>query len=222
MNTTKKHSVVDKISFVLIVAAIGILVVTSGIAHNPDQDVYFLIDNGRYIVNNHCLPETAYWLIKQDVPTIIQQWMCCVVNYFAYFVGGYTGIRILGIVFNLILLFSLFLFCREVLKNNQVGFNAAVFCWILLAAFQSTRPYSITISLTLLENILLVLETFLERTGHWNHVEVFWIICLTKLTTEIFKATFTILQSTRITNLITNVTIGTSCLTYKLVVSYIE
>lgn len=164
MNTTKKHSVVDKISFALIVAAIGILVATSGIVHNPDQDVYFLIDNGRYIVNNHCLPETAYWLIRQDVPTIIQQWMCCVVNYFAFFIGGYTGIRILGIVFNLILLFSLFLFCREVLKNKQVGFNAAVFCWILLAAFQSTRPYSITISLTLLENILLM--RFFSKEKH--------------------------------------------------------
>lgn len=155
MTTLKKQSLSNKISYVLLAAALIILAVTSGIVHNPDQDVYFLIDNGRYMVNNLRLPDTAYWLIRPGVPTLIQQWLCCVINYLAYALGGYTGTVILGIIFNLILLFSLFLYCRDVLKSNQVGLNAAIFCWILLGAFQSTRPYSITISLTLLELILL-------------------------------------------------------------------
>ncbi|MBR3246906.1 MAG: hypothetical protein IKG03_00740 [Clostridiales bacterium] len=151
----KKRTVTDKISFVLLAAAICILATAWGITHNPDQDVYFLIDNGKYILNNHCLPETAYWLIKPDVPTIIQPWLCDVVNYLAYAAGGYTGTVILGIIFNLILLLCLFLYCRETLKSKEVGLNAAIFCWILLGAYQSTRPYSITISVTLLESILL-------------------------------------------------------------------
>ena len=155
MNPLKKLSVPDKISYVLLTAALGVIAVTSGIVHNPDQDVYFLIDNGRYMVNNLRLPDTAYWLIRPGVPTLIQQWLCCVVNYLAYCLGGYTGTVILGIIFNLILLLSLFLFCRDLLKSNQVALNAAIFCWILLGAFQSTRPYSITISLTLMELILL-------------------------------------------------------------------
>ena len=104
MNSTKKISVIDKVSYVLLAAALGILAVTSGIVHNPDQDCYFLIENGKYIVNNLRLPETAYWLIIPDVPTIIQQWMCDVVNYFAYIAGQYTGIIILGIIFNFLLL----------------------------------------------------------------------------------------------------------------------
>ena len=164
MNSLKKHSVIDKISYVLLAVALCILAVTSAIVHNPDQDIYFIIDNGRYIFNNHCLPETAYWLIRPGVPTIIQQWLCCVINYLAYAAGGYTGIRILGIVFNFILLLNLFLFCREILKSNQVGFNAAVFCWLLLGAYQSTRPYSVTISLTLIENILLM--RFFSKEKH--------------------------------------------------------
>ena len=85
------------------------------------------IDNGRYIVQNRALPETAYWLINDGVPTVIQQWMCDVVNYFAYAMGGYTGIVILGIIFNLTLLGALFLYNRDLLKSNQTGLNAAIF-----------------------------------------------------------------------------------------------
>ena len=52
--------------------------------HNPDYDSYFLIETGRYIATNHRLPDTAYWLITEDVPTIIQQWLCCIANYTFY------------------------------------------------------------------------------------------------------------------------------------------
>ncbi len=160
----KSISAIDKVSYALLVVALGIFVVAQGLIHNPDQDCYFLIDNGRYIVQNRALPETAYWLINEGVPTVIQQWMCDVVNYFAYAIGGYTGIVILGIIFNLTLLGALFLYNRDLLKSNQTGLNAAIFVWILLGQYASTRPYSITISLNLIE--LIVLKHFFDKEKH--------------------------------------------------------
>ena len=154
----------DKISFGLLALAIGVYVTAQGLIHNPDQDCYFLIDTGRYIVNNRALPDIAYWLIKPDVPTIIQQWICDVVNYFVYAAAGYTGTVILAIVFNFILLGCLFIYCRETLKSNQVGLNAAIYCWILLGQYASTRPYSITISVSLLE--LTLLKRFFSKEKH--------------------------------------------------------
>ena len=164
MNNKKSISAIDKVSYALLVVALGIFVVAQGLIHNPDQDCYFLIDNGRYIVQNRALPETAYWLINEGVPTVIQQWMCDVVNYFAYAMGGYTGIVILGIIFNLTLLGALFLYNRDLLKSNQTGLNAAIFVWILLGQYASTRPYSITISLNLIE--LIVLKHFFDKEKH--------------------------------------------------------
>lgn len=164
MNNKKSISAIDKVSYALLVVALGIFVVAQGLIHNPDQDCYFLIDNGRYIVQNRALPETAYWLINEGVPTVIQQWMCDVVNYFAYAMGGYAGIVILGIIFDLTLLGALFLYNRDLLKSNQTGLNAAIFVWILLGQYASTRPYSITISLNLIE--LIVLKHFFDKEKH--------------------------------------------------------
>ena len=164
MTIKKNLTFLDKINYVLLAIALGIFSVSQALFHNPDQDCYFLIDLGRYIVKNRQLPTTAYWLIIQDVPTLIQQWLCDVFNYMAYSIGGYTGILILGIFFNLILLGSLFVLCRETLGSNQAGLNAAVYCWILLGQFASTRPYSITISVSLLE--LTLLKRFFSKDKH--------------------------------------------------------
>lgn len=164
MGKSKSFTTVDKISFVLLAVALGIFATAQALLQNPNADAFFLIDTGRYIVNNKALPDTAYWLIKPDVPTIIQQWLCDVFNYAAYAAGGYTGIVILGIIFNAFLLFCLFIYCREILKDNQVGFNAAVFCWILLCGFATTRPYSVTISVSLLE--LTLLHRFFAKEKH--------------------------------------------------------
>ncbi|MBO4426367.1 MAG: hypothetical protein J5776_05110 [Clostridiales bacterium] len=164
MGKSKSFTTTDKISFVLLAVALGIFATAQALLQNPNADAFFLIDTGRYIVNNKALPDTAYWLIKPDVPTIIQQWLCDVFNYAAYAAGGYTGIVILGIIFNAFLLFCLFIYCREILKDNQVGFNAAVFCWILLCGFATTRPYSVTISVSLLE--LTLLHRFFAKEKH--------------------------------------------------------
>lgn len=159
-----KSTILDKISYALLAVALGIVAVAQGLIHNPDQDCYFLIDTGRYIMSHGALPDTAYWLIKPDVPTVIQQWLCDVANYLAYAAGGYIGIVILGIIFNLIMLACLFVFCSEMIGSKQVGLNAAIYCWILLGQFASTRPYAITIAVSLLE--LTLLKRFFSREKH--------------------------------------------------------
>lgn len=154
----------DKISFVLLAVALAIFTTAQGLMHNPDQDCHFLIDLGRYIVRNGSLPKTAYWLINPDVPTLIQQWLCDVCNYLAFAAAGYTGTIILGMIFSLILLGCMFIYCREITESNQVGLNAAIYCWILLGQFASTRPYSITIAITMLE--LTLLKRFFSKETH--------------------------------------------------------
>lgn len=154
----------DKISYALLAVGVIIFAVGEGLIRNPDHDSYFLIDLGRYIVNNRALPTTAYWLITDDVPTIIQQWMCDSCNYIAYYFGGYTGLVVLGIIFDLILLSCMFIYCRELFKNIKTAVAVSVFLWLLLGEFTSTRPFSITISVALLE--LTVLHRFFSKEKH--------------------------------------------------------
>ena len=146
MEKKKGLTITDKISYVLLAAGVIIFMTGEGLIRNPDHDSYFLIDLGRYIVNNRALPTTAYWLITDDVPTIVQQWMCDVSNYIAYSIGGFTGLVVLGIIFDIILLICTYIYCKELFKNCRTAVISAVFLWLLLGEFTSTRPFSITIS----------------------------------------------------------------------------
>ena len=157
-------TIVDKISYALLAAGVLVFAIGEGLIRNPDHDSYFLIDLGRYIVNNRALPTTAYWLITDDVPTIVQQWMCDACNYIAYYLGGYKGLVVLGIIFDIILLACMFIYCRELFKNCRTAAAVSVFLWLFLGEFTNTRPFSLTISVALLE--LTVLHRFFSKEEH--------------------------------------------------------
>ena len=46
---------------------------------NPDADAYFLIENGRYIIENG-IPKTNPWNITEGLYIIIQQPLCSLLN----------------------------------------------------------------------------------------------------------------------------------------------
>ena len=164
MEKNKLLTLTDKISYVLLVIGACIFMAGEGLISNPYHDSFFLIDLGRYIVNNRALPKTAYWLINKDLPTVVQQWMCDVSNYLAYAAGGYTGLVVLGILFDLILLVCMFIYCREVFKRSIAAVAATILLWMTLGEFTSTRPFSITISVALLE--LTLLHRFFSKDTH--------------------------------------------------------
>ena len=132
--------------------------------HNPDYDSYFLIETGRYIVTNHKLPETAYWLITRDVPTIIQQWLCCVVNYSFYSAGGFLGIKMLAYLMAAILYGAFYILARTFTKQKSfaMGIASALVC--ICHQFLTTRPYALTITLSVL--LVVVLKRFFGTDKH--------------------------------------------------------
>ena len=145
----------NRILNVLLAIGLGIYAVAQSLVHNPDTDVFFIIDVGRYVFNNHAVPHEAYWYINGGLHTVVQQWLCGFVNYIAYMLGKDLGMVILGILFNGVLLLALFKYGKDTLKDKTLGLNVAIFFWIALNKFVSTRPYPITISLALIQMLIL-------------------------------------------------------------------
>lgn len=132
---------------------------------NPDYDSYFLIETGRYIAVNHRLPETAYWLITEDVPTIIQQWLCCIVNYAFYSAWGFIGIKFLALLMVAVLYGALYLFAREFTKEKLFAMGLATMSVVICNLWvSSTRPYALTITLSII--LLIVLKRFFASEKH--------------------------------------------------------
>jgi len=152
METKKKSFILMN---VLLGIALAIYAVAQSLVHNPDTDVFFIIDIGRYVFNHHAVPHEAYWYINSGVHTVIQQWLCGLVNYIAYMLGKDWGMVVLGMIMNGLLLLSLYKYGKDTLKDKTLGLNAAIFCWIALNKFISTRPYAVTISLALMQVLIL-------------------------------------------------------------------
>ena len=100
MNTKKKQMpetsaqkslFTHKLSFMCLFLFLYTIGLGQLIYKNPDNDAYFLIENGRYIVENGKPATTAYWSFVGEFPTIIQQWLCSLLNYIAYSAGGFQG-----------------------------------------------------------------------------------------------------------------------------------
>jgi len=151
----------NKILNLLLAVGLSIYAVAQSLVHNPDSDVFFIIDEGRYIFINHAIPNEAYWYINGGLHTMFQQWLCALVNYIAYMLGKDWGMVVLGLLFNGLLLLTLYKYGKETLNDKVLGLNAAIFCWIALNKFISTRPYAVTISLSLMQ--MLILRNFSKK-----------------------------------------------------------
>ncbi|MCR4689292.1 MAG: hypothetical protein K5745_07065 [Saccharofermentans sp.] len=166
------------ITSILLWVALGIYAVAQSLVHNPDTDAFFIIDIGRYIFTNHQIPHEAYWYINEGLHTIVQQWLCGVVNYAAYLIGKDIGMVVLGILMNGVFLLALYKYGKDTLKDKTFGLNAAIFCWIAMNKFISTRPYAITISVALMQ--VLILREFAAKSKPTNKEFLLFIlkICL--------------------------------------------
>ena len=84
---------VDYLHYIFAIITTITLVTVVIYSRNPDTDAYFLIDNGKYILQNKTLPTINVWTIHKHFNIIIQQWICSLFNYIAYELGGWCGIK---------------------------------------------------------------------------------------------------------------------------------
>lgn len=133
-------------------------------SQNPDGDAYFLIETGRYIAVNHKLPDTAYWLITDGVPTMTQQWLCCIVNYAFYSLFGLTGTKYLALILAGVLYGIDYLFAKSITVRKSDAMGLAAIMLFMTKAFISTRPYTMTIAASVL--MVYVLRRFFSEKEH--------------------------------------------------------
>lgn len=133
-------------------------------SQNPDGDAYFLIETGRYIVTNHSLPDTAYWLIADGVPTMCQQWLCCVINYAFYSAFGLMGTKYLALILAGILYGVMYLFAKSLTERKSDAMGIAAAMLFIASKLISTRPYTMTIALSVL--MMYVLIRFFKEKKH--------------------------------------------------------
>lgn len=131
-----------------------------------DSDALFLIENGRYILENG-IPHVNPWAAVDGLGIIIQQPLCSVLNYLWHELAGLQGMWTLAILENAVLLACLVIFGRLFCKNTGYLLEGVAIFEILISGlgFVTTRPYQLTIATSLLFLTSLVLFEKSKRTA---------------------------------------------------------
>lgn len=147
----------EALSFLLIPIFIGMLTATTF-----DNDIWFLINLGRYIINNG-FPTVDPFTIHEGLNLVIQQWVPDVLFYFIYSNFGKVGLYLITNLVNIYIVFityKLIMLITDNRRNLSVLFTVII-TTLISFSFIIARPQIFSISLLLME--LYILEKYFKN-----------------------------------------------------------
>lgn len=130
-----------------------------------DNDFWFLVNSGKYIVNNG-IPHIEPFTIHEGLTFICQQWLTDVIFYLIYNKFNIYGMYILMLLLNILIIFLLYKL--SMLISNKVKlslFVTIIVDVIFISSFLTTRPQAFDIILLLLE--LYCLEFYIKKNNKY-------------------------------------------------------
>lgn len=120
-----------------------------------DSDAFFLIQNGKDIVETGGVPQTLLRTVHGELPTIIQQWIVSLINYVLYSKVGFSAFSFYGVAMYFADLFIIdrFIKMQRLSTDVRILINCAVA--FVIMPFANTRPTILTIFVVTLELIVL-------------------------------------------------------------------
>lgn len=127
-----------------------------------DNDFWFLINTGKYILNNG-FPTIEPFTIHADLHFIVQQWLTDVIFYLVYSNFNIYGMFIFMSIMNIIITYLIYKICMLV-SNNKVKISVIITILVDLIfsiSFVTTRPQIFDVLILLTE--LYLLESYLKK-----------------------------------------------------------
>ena len=129
-----------------------------------DNDFWFLINIGKYIINNG-IPHIEPFTIHSNLSFVAQQWLTDIIFYLIYNKFNIYGMYIFILISNTIIVFLLYKISM-LISNNQRKLSmvtSAIVDIMLIMSFLTTRPQVFDIILLLLE--LYLIELYIKRNN---------------------------------------------------------
>lgn len=142
---------ITKILYFYIIIFLGILIIFCAVNLNPNNDMWWMISTGKYIVQNNTIPKINPFTIHNGYRIIVQQWLTAIFNYEIYIHFGNSGFITTAILMTVLSLFLCYryisIFTNDI-NTKMLLISVAAF---VFAAFAATRPTIFTIPVVLLE-----------------------------------------------------------------------
>ena len=153
----------SKLQYILVLFSISIIVFFSHHL-NFDNDFWFTIAQGRYIVKNG-FPHTVLFTIYDNFDFVYQSWMSGVLFYKVYSLFGNYGIVGLVLIIDFLITFFYFKLCMKVSSKFELSILLTIiFISIMNVFFIVTRPQIFT-SLNLIV-LLYLMESYIKDNNY--------------------------------------------------------
>ncbi len=123
-----------------------------------DNDIWFLLNHGRYVLENG-FPHIEPFTIHKDLHFVMQQWLSSVIFWIAYSGLGAAGVKLMVLACYAFTIYIVFKLCMKVSeKNFFVSFIITLTVSIILSFFMLSRPYVFSTAVFALQ--LYILESY--------------------------------------------------------------
>ena len=140
----------------LIIPLVNIFIVN----RHSTNDIWFLLNNGRYVLN-HGIPYVEPFTIHEGLNYVMQQWLSSVIFYFIYHkLGGY-GLLTFTLLFSLVIMIVYYKLCYLVSKNKLLSVIITVIVFTFSRKYFVFRPQIFTYIIFILE--LLCMEKHIKN-----------------------------------------------------------
>lgn len=157
-----------KIDYEKLILTVVMLLPIVIVSLNLDNDFWFLLNHGRYIVENG-FPVTEPFTIHAGMEFMIQQWLFDVILYYLFTAFGKAGVMAFIFLCALLVLYLTFRLCM-LLSGRKFCLSAlltTVCCLFMCLWYMVSRPQIITYLVLLTQ--LLCMEKY-ARSGKWKYL----------------------------------------------------
>ena len=131
------------------------------ISQTVNNDLWFILNNGRYVLNNG-IPHFDPFSLHQNLAYVMQQWLSSVIFWAIYSKLGLAGLSMLIIAAYVAITWFVFSICMLISENNLfTAFAVTLFSSIFTSLYMVQRPFIFFLLIVTIE--LYLLESYIRR-----------------------------------------------------------
>lgn len=158
MNLKKvKKLILDNWLFLLFVIPFVFICVSN---KTPDNDIWFLLNNGRYIFN-HGIPFYDPFTIHEGLKYIMQQWLTSSIFWGLFNNFGYKSLLLFVYFMAFIFMYVFYKLCYVVSEKKKLSIIVTSIVFCLICEYIVTRPQIISYLILMLE--ILLVELYIKK-----------------------------------------------------------
>lgn len=145
----------------------------------PDNDIWFLLNNGRYIVSNG-IPSIDPFTIHEGLTYVMQQWLTSLIFWTIYSNLGKYGLLIFMYIMAIALMYCYYKLINTICNDKKKSVIITTITFCLINKFIVTRPQIFTFLILIIE--LLLMELYIKnRNNKYLYIMPFLSLLLINL-----------------------------------------